>query len=66
MTTSPTKQIYGALEYAVTYFRYHLFKGELPEIVITLKNKNPKISGFHLPGSYIGRESPSWLDEVAL
>ena len=66
MPTTPSLQIYGSIEFAVNFFRDELFSGEMPEVVIRLINKSPKIDGYHAPATFVSRTSSERSDEIGL
>lgn len=64
--TTPTEQIYGALETAYTHFNQDLFGTKLPSALITLQRKGPKTMGYFSPERFLGRSNEKTTDEVAM
>ena len=61
-----TTQEYGNLAHAYAYFNEHLFDGELPDCLITLKRDNPQRLG-HYRGMVVrSRTEKKATDEISL
>lgn len=61
---SPTLELYASLERAFAHFNEHLFKGELPPCLITLRSSN-KIYGYHHSARFINLQGQT-VDELGL
>lgn len=64
--TTPTGQIYGALERAFNHFNRDLFDEDLPPALLTLQRKGARTMGYFSPKRFRGRKNESTTDEVAL
>lgn len=66
MTTTPTAQIYGALERAYRFFNVELFGNDLPPALFTLQHKGKGTLGYYASKRFEGRKSNRSTDEIAL
>jgi hypothetical protein len=62
---TPTAKQYVSLQEAFSYYDKHLFKGELPPVLITFQ-RQPKSYGYYWPGKLISRQDGSRMSEIAL
>jgi hypothetical protein len=64
--TTPTAQIYGALERAYRFFNEELFGNDLPPVLFTLQHKGKGTLGYYASKRFEGRKSKRSTDEIAL
>lgn len=64
MTTSPTLAFYASLQATFDYFNAHLFCGELPGCLITLRSAS-RVYGYHHANRFISADGQQ-LDELGL
>ncbi|MBI4738259.1 SprT-like domain-containing protein [Candidatus Woesearchaeota archaeon] len=65
MSTKITEHEYSGFQRAYDHFNAHLFKGILPQCLITLQ-RHPNARGYYHPEHFRGRKNDSKTDEIAL
>ena len=63
---SPSKDAYGAFIFLFDYFNHHLFKGTLPNCLITLPQGRRSVRGYFCEKSWTKTKHGDVCDEIAL
>jgi len=65
-SSAPTLQTYNPLQHAYDAFNVYLFKGQLPDCLITLRRTDKRVIAYYLPDAFVNKaDGKTYTCEIA-